>query len=612
MMVGQFFMSPTDQFRVSLDNWALFFKISRTCTQRHEDVTDVHPIGMLRAILMTCDIGGGGLSKLTTFVSSISQTENKGASDQAITFCDVLRTRAFERADEVAFVFLNSRGAVADELTFAVLDRRARAIANHLAVNGLRGERALLMFPPSLDFVATLFACFYAGVVAVPVPFFSGKRVAERITSICLNARPAAVLTLARLKEDRIFCEELFRTSNKLRWILIDALNSSSREVCFPPPSVDDLALLQYTSGSTSSPKGVMLSHRNLIANSAMIADAFRHDENTRVVGWLPLFHDMGLIGHVLQPIYFGGLSVLMSPLSFLQRPALWLQAISTWKVTTSGGPTYAFDLCLRAVRDEQLKDLDLSSWRVAYCGSEKVRADVLDRFSTRFATCGFRGSSFLPCFGLAEATLLVSGSQSGTGPKMATSVADPSNSLPPVSCGLPGRGTSIVITDPETRVKLDDGAVGEIWVKGAHVGQGYWRAADSDDLFRARLLDGTGPYLRTGDLGFLEGGELFVVGRLKDTIIVNGLKHNAEDIEAHATRSHLLFEGFPGAAFRIDVDGQERAVLVQEVGRVQSRSDELPQAIALAFASVDSGARPASFRPRAGPCWCTAPDVEW
>jgi acyl-CoA synthetase (AMP-forming)/AMP-acid ligase II len=540
-------------------------------------------------------LSGGRLGKLETVGSLDSQWENNGASVVDVTFCDILRRRAAEIPEQQAFVFLDLQGAIADEFTFAALDRRARAIASELVVNCFPGERALLVFPAGLDFVAALCGCFYAGVVAVPIPFLRGKRAAQRISSIRDDADPAVVLTLGELRDDPQVCEAWLGTACKPVWIYTDTLDEQPQDVSLPKPNADTLALLQYTSGSTSSPKGVMLTHGNLIANSAMISGAFGHDETSRGVGWLPLFHDMGLIGHVLQPIYFGGLSVLMSPLSFLQRPARWLQAVSTWKATTSGGPSYAFELCLRSIRDEQLSDLDLSSWRVAYCGSEKVRADVLDRFSKRFARNGFRRQSLLPCFGLAEATLFVTGSQSKTGLKTSAcvanpenlAVADPSGPLGTVSCGSPGRGSSVVIADPKFRTRLNDRTVGEIWVQGAHVGQGYWRAPKEDDPFRAKLADESGPYLRTGDLGFMDGRELFVIGRIKDTIIINGLKHSAEDIEALVTGSHMLFANFASAAFSIDVNGQEHAVVVQEVGRAQIRSDELVQAVAAACAIV-------------------------
>jgi acyl-CoA synthetase (AMP-forming)/AMP-acid ligase II len=515
-------------------------------------------------------------------------TEHSEHRAHARTFCDILQQRAAQAPQKEAFVFLDSQGAIAEEHTFASLDLRARAIAAELVDHGLNGERVLLVFPPGLDFVAALFACFYAGAVAVPVPFLPGKRVAERIGSICRDAIPAAVLTLRRLRDDPQLGEALYEVTDRFVSIHVDAIDPKRPAESLPMASPEAIALLQYTSGSTSSPKGVMLSHANLIANSAMIAEAFEHSETSRSVSWLPMFHDMGLVGHVLQPVYFGGLSVLMSPLAFLQRPARWLQAISTWKATLSGGPTSAFEQCLRAVRGDQLDGLDLSSWRVAYCGSERIRADVLERFTARFARNGFRQQSLLPCYGLAEATLLVTGARCETGLRIACPAKPSGHSGPAVSCGPPARGSVVVVVDPDTRAKLTDGAVGEIWVQGPHVGQGYWPGrANANETFRANMVDGSGPYLRTGDLGFAEAGQVFVIGRIKDTIIINGLTHSAEDIEAEVIRSHVLFAGLAAAAFAVDFGGQEQAVLVQEVRRAQTKRDELAEAVSRGFAAV-------------------------
>ena len=515
----------------------------------------------------------------------VSTSRGDKASRPA-TFGDILQMHAAQQPHKQAFVFLGADGVVTDETNYSALDLRARAIANELIVNGLGGKRVLLVFPPGLDFIAALFGCFYAGAVAVPVSFLPGKYVVDRMSSILRDADPAGVLTLKRLRKEPQVCEASFATVQNLVWIEVDTISLEFRHVSLPASRLEALALIQYTSGSTGSPKGVMLTHANLIANSAMIAETFGHDRTCSGVSWLPLFHDMGLVGHVLQPVYGGALSVLMSPLLFLQRPALWLQAISKWKATTSGGPKYAFEYCLRAVLDDQLIGVDLSSWQVAYCGAEKVRADVLDRFSSRFAKYGFRRQSFLPCFGLAEATLLVTGARL---PPMPASSSNTRNHLPPnVSCGSAPRGSSVVIADPETKVKLNDGAVGEILVQGPHVGQGYWKLpANADDPFRVTLADGNGPYLRTGDLGYLEAGELFVTGRIKDTIIINGVKHNAEDIEFCVAQSHELFTSFTGAAFGIECDGQERAVLIQEIERTQLNSDVLAKAVTDAFASV-------------------------
>ena len=515
-----------------------------------------------------------------------SATTSRDVDSRSATFCDILQMYAAQEPHKQAFVFLDADGDVADETNYSGLDRRARAIANELIGNGLGGKRVLLVFPPGLDFIAALFGCFYAGAVAVPVAFLPGKHVVERMSSILCDAEPAAVLTLERLRKEPQLRKASFAAAQKLVWIEVDTISPAFGDVSLPAFRPEALALVQYTSGSTSSPKGVMLTHANLIANSAMIAETFEHDRTCRGVGWLPLFHDMGLVGHVLQPVYGGALSVLMSPLLFLQRPARWLQAISRWKATTSGGPTYAFEYCARAVADDQLEHVDLSSWRVAYCGAEKVRADVLDRFSLRFAKYGFRRESFLPCFGLAEATLLVTGARSA--PRSDSPAKTGNQSVPNVSCGRAPLGSTVVIANPETKVGLSDGAIGEIWVQGQHVGQGYWRLpANADDPFRAMLADGTGPYLRTGDLGYVEAGELFVAGRIKDTVIINGLKHNAEDIEFCVARSHGLFTGSAGAAFGIEWGGQERAVFMQEIGRTQLNSDELAKAVTAAFASV-------------------------
>jgi acyl-CoA synthetase (AMP-forming)/AMP-acid ligase II len=495
-----------------------------------------------------------------------------------------------EAADRQAFVFLDSDGGVEDQLTFGALHRRARVLAAQLIENNLSGQRMLLVFPPGLDFVVALFACFYAGVVAVPVPFLSGRRVVERIQSICRDADPAGLLTITKLAAEPQLHETVFTNNRKLIWVLADAIGVE-RELLDEhrfSNAPEALAILQYTSGATSNPKGVMLTHANLMANSAMIADLFGHDETSRGVGWLPLFHDMGLVGHVLQPVFFGGLSVLMSPLAFLQKPARWLQAISTWRATTSGGPTYAFELCLGLIRDEEIKNVDLTSWQVAYCGSERIRGDVLDKFSHRFSAHGFSRHSWLPCFGLAEATLLVTGAKRPA--QLQTALPNDSNFdlAPPVCCGERAPGSSILIVDMEQKKEVPDGSVGEIWVQGRHVALGYWgsSAGQNDSQFYARLADGSGPYLRTGDLGFVNANQLFVVGRIKDTIIVNGVKHNAEDIEA-CMRSHRLLSGCAAAAFAIDLNGHERAVIVQEVRRGRLDSDELAQAVRLGFASV-------------------------
>lgn len=517
--------------------------------------------------------------------------------DPQVTFAQILQARALERPDRRAFVFLNANGSIAEELTFADLHRRAGAIAAEILARGLGGKRVLLIFPPGLDFVAALFGCFYAGAVAVPTPYSVAKRAEDRIAAIRKDADPAGALTVSRLAGDTEMRGAV--RADELAWLRVDNIETNTGTDAeawpFPAGAPEDLALLQYTSGSTTAPKGVMLTHANLIANSAMIQEAFGHDDSGRGVSWLPTFHDMGLVGHVLQPVAAGALSVLMSPLSFVQSPARWLRAISAWRATTSGGPSHAYDLCLRLIRPEQIQGVDLSSWQVAYCGAEKVRADVLERFAGRFAGHGFRQRSLYACYGLAEATLMVSGGHPGTGLRLASLNPEQAQGggatgrLPSaVSCGWPWRGSAIAIADPHSGTRLRDGQVGEIWVRGPHVARGYWRqGGPATEPFEAMLQDGDGPYLKTGDLGFVTEGELFVVGRIKDTIVIRGLQHASEDIEATVARSHPGFSGSAAAAFGIERDGEEHVIVVQEVARAALKAGSQAEAVEAAMASV-------------------------
>lgn len=511
------------------------------------------------------------------------------------SFAEILQSRAAGQSGERAFVFLDRQGNIAGERTYAQLDAKARVIASELTARGLAGEPVLLVFPSGLEFIEALFGCFYAGCIAVPVPYLMAKRAGERIGAICRDCLPAAALTLSRMENDAEVHSAMLRYSIDLTLIYSDILDAAPSAWLPRSKRSDDLALLQYTSGSTSDPKGVMLSHGNLIANSAMIRDAFGHDATSRGVSWLPLFHDMGLIGHVLQPVYVGALSVLMSPLSFLQRPSNWLKAISDWRATTSGGPNHAFELCTRLMRMERAKTFDLSSWRVAYCGAEMVRADVLERFAAKFASCGFRQDALYPCYGLAEATLMVSGPAPGRGMR---TVAKSSRDLskggavlaqrPVVGCGWSWHDESIQIVDPVSSMPVADGKVGEIWVKGSNVGRGYWRRPkETEATFGSRISSGEADYLRTGDLGFVEGGELFIEGRIKDTIIVRGINHAPEDLEATIAASHPAFAASAGAVFRVEVVGEEEVVAVQEITRSVKDEDGLNAAVAAAFAYV-------------------------
>ncbi|MFY9826635.1 MAG: fatty acyl-AMP ligase, partial [Thermoanaerobaculia bacterium] len=507
-----------------------------------------------------------------------------------VTPAGMLRARAEERPRQVAFTFLAADGQTeAGRLTYAELDGRARVVAAALREVVAPGERALLLYPPGLDFIVAFFGCLYADVVAVPAyPPRPNDRSHTRLRAIARDAEPRVALTTAAALSGLAGLTAVVPELAAVRFIATDELAVS---IPGPPPCEPDpesIAFLQYTSGSTAQPKGVEVTHANLLHNERMIGAAFAQDESSVVVGWLPLYHDMGLIGTVLQPLHAGGRCVLMSPVAFLQRPLRWLEAISRYRGTTSGGPNFAYDLCVRKATPEALAGLhalDLASWRVAFNGAEPVRAETLERFAETFAPCGFRPEAFYPCYGLAEATLFVAGGVPGRRPRVAEvdAAALERNDLVPVvpekspgarrlvSSGQAWMGQRIVVADPETGAVCPPNRVGEIWIAGPSVARGYWRNPEATARdFKARLAgaDGDGPFLRTGDLGFVAGGELYVTGRLKDLIILRGRNHYPQDLERTAEGSHPDLRPGNAAAFAVETGGEERLVIALEVER--------------------------------------------
>jgi amino acid adenylation domain-containing protein len=504
------------------------------------------------------------------------------ASSAPATLVELLRARASATPDASAYTFLVDGDATADAMTCGELDRRARRIAVALERAGVaRGERALLLYPPGLDYIAAFFGCLYAGVIAVPVYPPRHDRSLLRLQAIAIDATASAGLIrdgdLAMLRQVFAFAPALER----IRWIATDETDRADLDGESPRPiAAEDLAFLQYTSGSTSTPKGVMLSHRNLIHNLGAIARAFRIDHSSRAVIWLPPYHDMGLIGGILQPLYGQFPVVLMSPLDFLKEPYRWLKAISVHRATITGGPDFAYNLCLRKITAAQRQALDLSSLQVAFNGAEPIRADTLARFSEAFAPCGFRSSAFYPCYGLAESTLIVTGGpndgprlQAFDGPAMQRGRAVPAPAHAPqakllVSSGSDVLDGRVVVVDPDTRAPAPDRAVGEIWVSAPSVAAGYWGQpeASARDL-RATLAGSPAPtFLRTGDLGFFSDGQLYVTGRSKDLIIIRGVNHYPQDIELTVERAHPALRPGSGAAFSVDTGDGERLVIVQEV----------------------------------------------
>lgn len=498
------------------------------------------------------------------------------------TVAEVLRRRAEQQPEKMACRFLLDSKEEPVSLSYGELDLRARAIGRSLIGLGLGRERALLLYPPGLDFIAGFFGCLYAGLVAVPAYPARNARGVPRLRAIAKDAQAKVALTTSPIlsRNDRLFAQAPDLAA--LNWIATDEVESGMAGDWQPPlASGADLAFLQYTSGSTGDPKGVMLTHDNLLHNAGLVYNAFEHTHDDRYVSWLPTFHDMGFMVGVLQPIYAGIPVVLMSPASFLQRPIQWLQAISLYKGTTSGGPNFAYDLCVRKVSEQQLATLDLSSWTVAFNGAEPVRADTLDRFARTFERCGFRREAFYPCYGLAEATLAVSGGRKTEPPVVKTiqpralqsghaveSAGSDDDAKATVGCGAALGDQKVAIVNPETFITCSDGEVGEIWVSGPSIAQGYWqKSAETERIFHAFTADGReGPFLRTGDLGFVQGGELFVTGRIKDLIILRGVNHYPQDIELTAEGSHPALRPGCGAAFSIESHGEERLVLAYEV----------------------------------------------
>jgi acyl-CoA synthetase (AMP-forming)/AMP-acid ligase II len=478
-----------------------------------------------------------------------------------------LEQHARVRPDDRAFSFLDDGGGV-DSKTWAELAAGARAVAAALRELPATREqpRALLLLPQDATFLDALFGCFFAGACAVPAHVPIPSRLAQtlpRLRAIVAEARPHVLLTTRELLPARDLVPELAETP----CIVVDDLTVTGAPALEWAATVDDLAILQYSSGSTGSPRGVMVSHRNLMANEALIQEAFEHTPSTVVLGWLPFQHDMGLIGNVLQPVFTGAECVMMTPLQFLKHPLRWLQEITRHRATTSGAPNFAYELCVAAAQrrgDAGLDGLDLSRWNLAFIGAEPVRAATLDRFAVAFAAAGFRREAFYPCYGLAEATLMVTGGRRSESP----AVWRDARGIDRVSCGRARGGLEVAIVDQTTGTRCDGGVEGEIWVQGSSVAGGYYGQRQATrETFAAPL--GGASWLRTGDLGSVVDSELYVTGRDKDVVVKNGVKYAAEDVEHSVEQLHVE-SLHPGgcAAFGHDDGARERLVIVQEIGR--------------------------------------------
>ncbi|TQF72919.1 non-ribosomal peptide synthetase/type I polyketide synthase [Pseudoalteromonas luteoviolacea] len=506
-----------------------------------------------------------------------------------------LVTLAKTRGDDTAFHYFFSDDQPGKTLSYQQLDYRARQIAAQLSLHFEKGDRALLLYNSGFEFVEAFFACLYAGVVAVPVyPPKKNQNIA-RLRSIIFDAGAKGVLTSEKVNA---IARPLFEAETSLNNLALFATDSIQNEVPknwqVSHAEPHELAFLQYTSGSTGAPKGVMVSHGNIVDNEEMMKVAFGHDESTPIVSWLPHFHDMGLIFGILQPVYIGATACLMNPTYFLQKPFRWLKLLSEFKGVTSSAPNFAYDLCVDTITEAQLAELDLSHWQSALNGAEPVRASTLERFYQKFKQCGFRRESLAPCYGMAETTLFATGgnilekptilcldskvmlqnrAQVKTSPADAAFIND-GDYYYAVSSGHSWQNHQITIACPETKQRCLDGEIGEIWVKGNSVAKGYWNKPElSTEIFDAYIAgEEDGPYLRTGDLGFLHHQELFVTGRSKDVLIFRGKNYYPQDIELSVSESDPALDANGGAAFSITVGDEERLVIVQQVKRTAIR----------------------------------------
>jgi acyl-CoA synthetase (AMP-forming)/AMP-acid ligase II len=523
-----------------------------------------------------------------------SLNQPKAINSEPTTLVELLRSRAINQPNEHGYTFLIDGKKESTPLTYGELDRQARAIGALLQKYGAKGERALLLYPQGLEVIAAFCGCLYAGVIAIPVPPpESGrlKRTLPRLRAIVKDARASLTLTTAEILGLIENVREEFPEFDNMRWIDTATVPGELADNWEDPQiDKDALAYLQYTSGSTSTPKGVMLSHFNLMHHAKYLQQACGYDEQSITKTWMPYFHDYGLVEGMMVPLYNGTPCYIMSPFAFIKRPIQWLRNITKYRVTHSQAPNFAYDLCIRRVKPQEIVELDLSSWQAAGNAAEPINPKVMERFVEVFSPCGFNWTSFAPAYGLAENTLLASTKPKGTMPVIAhlkasaleqdkivdANTNDGDNIRAIAGCGRVVCNTKIAIVHPDSLTQCAPDEVGEVWIADPSVSQGYWeRVEETERTFKAYIKNtGEGPFLRTGDLGFIKDGELFINGRIKDLIIIRGTNHYPQDLEW--TVQHLDSSLRPdyGAAFSIEVAGEERLVIVQEVERRQENLD--------------------------------------
>ena len=510
---------------------------------------------------------------------------------------DVLRHRCEQTPDKQAFTYLRDGEIVEAGLTYEELYRRSAAVAVELVQQGLAGDTILLLYPPGLDFLVGFYGCIFASCIPVPVVPPRNNRNLSNFDSIHTDAGATAVLSNADMggRLRKIFSG--IQSLDALPIIATDTVSATLADA-WRAPSIqpDDMAFLQYTSGSTSAPKGVMVTHANLLHNNAMMQAYFGHTSEERFANWLPHFHDMGLIGNLLQTVFVGGHCDVMAPSAFVKKPIAWLNIMSSRGATYSGSPNFGYQLCVDRVTEAQRDALDLSGWRNAYCGAEPIRPATLQSFMRTYARCGFRPEAMYPCYGMAETTLMISGGSTRLPPVIrhfdkaqieadtaCPVAADAHGAHAMVGCGRPAAGQIVAIVDPETRLEKMRGAVGEIWVSGPSACKGYYQNAEATEETFRQCLPGyrDRTFVRSGDLGFVDQeGELFVSGRLKDLIIVNGRNHYPQDIELVVAQCHPSLTVDGGATFSVDSPTGEKVVVTHEIERSAIRDYDFEEIV--------------------------------
>lgn len=520
---------------------------------------------------------------MSTKDKQLLTSSDKGTSYPASNLVSVLQQNAEKYPEKIVYIFLEDGENEKEKISCSEIVERSKSIAAYLQKSGEKGDRVLLLFPTGIAFILSLYGCFFAGMIGVPAYPPKRNKPNERFTAILQNAEPSIILTTFNIREDlQTNFTKIGLVGGEKILAFEDVLPKMAEDWVDPEIIGESIALVQYTSGSTGNPNGVMVSHANIIHNSECIRRSFGFDKSLVGVNWLPNFHDMGLIGCLIQPAYLAATNVIIPPLKFLQNPLNWFKNMTKYRATNAGGPNFAYEYCANKIDSSEIKNIDLSSVSTMFCGSEPIRKETLDTFSDKFKSASFKEKQFYPCYGLAESVLIVTGGDNKEAPNylsvdsksleenkvILSTNKDESRII--TACGYPWLGMCVLIVNPETSTPSPVGEIGEIWVKGPSVAKGYWNDKQNTEKTFNAFISGTedGPYLRTGDFGFIYEGQLYVSGRMKDLIIIRGSNFYPNDIEHSAENSNPALRQNACAAFSTDIDGEEKLLIVMEVER--------------------------------------------